>query len=142
MEAAAPPVRRPPWLAGLIPVAVLAVAIGLFVALDAPGLNRIGVPQEELAVERTVLKPGEIELHVRNDGADPVRIEQAIVNDAFASFSQTNEEIGRLGGGEVKIVYPWIEGQSYEVMLLTSTGATIDHAIDAAVETPDADLGF
>ena len=55
MEAAAPPVRRPPWLAGLIPVAVLAVAIGLFVALDAPGLDRIGVPQEELAVERTVL---------------------------------------------------------------------------------------
>ena len=142
MEAAAPPVRRPPWLAGLIPVVVLAVAIGLFVALDAPGLDRIGVPQEELAVERTVLKPGEIELHVRNDGADPVRIEQAIVNDAFASFSQTDEEIGRLGGGEVKIVYPWIEGESYEVMLLTSTGATIDHAIDAAVETPDADLGF
>ena len=128
--------RRPPWLAGLIPVVVLAAAIGLFVALDAPGLDRIGVPQEELAVERTVLKPGEIELHLRNDGADPVRIEQAIVNDGFTSFSQTNEEIGRLGGGEVKIDYPWIEGQSYEVMLLTSTGATIDHAIDAAVETP------
>ena len=27
-------------------------------------------------------------------------------------------------------------------MLLTSTGATMDHAIEAAVETPDADLGF
>ena len=27
-------------------------------------------------------------------------------------------------------------------MLLTSTGATIDHAIEAAVETPDADIGF
>ena len=48
-------------------------AIGLFVLLDAPGLDRIGVPQEELSVERTVLKPGEIELHVRNEGADPVR---------------------------------------------------------------------
>ena len=52
---------------------VLAVAIGLFVALDAPGLDRIGVPEEELAVERTVLQPGEIELHVRNDGAGPGR---------------------------------------------------------------------
>jgi zinc transporter, ZIP family len=142
MEVAAATVRRSPWLTGLVPVVVLAAAIGLFVALDAPGLDRIGVPQEELAVERTVLHPGEIELHVRNDGADPVRVEQAIVNDAFSSFSQTKDEIGRLGGGTVKIVYPWIEGQSYEVTLLTSTGATISHEIESAVETPDADLGF
>ena len=142
MEAATAAVRRPAWLTGLIPVVVLAAAIGLFVALDAPGLNRIGVPQEELAVERTVLKPGEIELHVRNDGADPVQIKQAIVNDGFTSFTQSKEEIGRLGGAEVKISYPWIEGENYEVMLLTATGATIAHEIEAAVETPDADIGF
>jgi zinc transporter, ZIP family len=134
--------RRPAWLAGLIPLAVLALAIGLFVALDAPGLDRIGVPQEELAVERTVLDPGRIELHVRNDGADPVEVRQVIVNDGYASFSQSDEEIGRLGGAQIDVQYPWIEGQTYELVLLTSTGATIEHAIDAAVETPDADLGF
>jgi zinc transporter, ZIP family len=134
--------RRPPWLAGLAPLAVLAVAIGLFVALDAPGLDRIGIPEEDLTVERTVLRPGEIELQLRNDGADPVEIEQAIVNDGFASFTQSDEEIGRLAGSEVIVEYPWIEGQAYEVILLTATGGTIDHAIDVAVETPDADLGF
>jgi zinc transporter, ZIP family len=134
--------RRPPWVAGVAPLVVLAVAIGLFVALDAPGLDRIGVPEEELTVERTVLEPGLIELHLRNDGADPVRIEQAIVNDGFASFTQTDEEVGRLAATEVDVQYPWIEGQAYEVILLTSTGGTIDHAIDVAVETPDADLGF
>jgi ZIP family zinc transporter len=142
MEAAAAVRRRPAWLTGLIPVVVLAAAIGLFVALDAPGLDRIGVPQEELAIERTVLHPGEIVLHVRNDGADPVQIKQAIVNDGFASFSQTKEEIGRLGGAEVKVLYPWIEGENYEVLLLTATGGTVSHDIEAAVETPDADLGF
>jgi zinc transporter ZupT len=142
MEAATAARRRPAWLTGLIPVVVLAAAIGLFVALDAPGLDRVGVPQEELAVERTVLHPGEIVLHVRNDGADPVEIKQAIVNDGFTTFSQSDDEIGRLGGAEVKILYPWVEGENYEVMLLTSTGATIDHSIEAAVETPDADLGF
>jgi ZIP family zinc transporter len=134
--------RRPAWLAGLVPLLVLAAAIGLFVALDAPGLDRIGVPEEELTVERTVLEPGQIELHVRNDGADPVRIEQAIVNDGFASFTQSDEEIGRLAGTEVTVRYPWIEGQAYEVVMLTSTGATIAHEIEVAVETPDADLGF
>jgi zinc transporter, ZIP family len=134
--------RRPAWLTGLIPVVVLAAAIGLFVALDAPGLDRIGVPEEELTVERAVLHPGEFELHVRNDGADPVEVRQVIVNDGYVSFTQSEERIGRLGGAEIDVEYPWIEGQAYEIALLTATGATIDHAIDAAVETPDADLGF
>jgi zinc transporter ZupT len=143
MEAAtAQGTRRPPWLAGLAPLVVLAVAIGLFVLLDAPGLDRIGVPQEQLAVERTVLKPNEIQLHVRNDGADPVRVRQVIVNDAFAAFTESDDEIGRLGGSEIDVQYPWIEGQDYEVVLLTETGATIDHTITAATETPGADLDF
>jgi zinc transporter ZupT len=134
--------RRPAWLAGLAPLVVLALAIGLFVALDAPGLDRIGVPEENLAVERTVLTPGEIELHVRNDGADPVEVRQVIVNDGFAGFTQSNDDIGRLGGSTIDVRYPWIEGQNYEVILLTATGATITHDIEAAVETPDADVGF
>jgi ZIP family zinc transporter len=142
MEAASITGRRPAWLAGIAPLIVLALAIGLFVALDAPGLDRIGVPQEELAVERTVLEPGQIELHVRNDGADPVEVRQAIVNDAFVGFSQSKDDIGRLGASTIDIQYPWIEGQSYEVVLLTATGATIDHTIDAAVETPRSDLSF
>jgi zinc transporter, ZIP family len=143
MEAAAVTARRrPAWLAGLAPLVVLALAIGLFVALDAPGLDRIGVPEENLAVERTVLTPGEIELHVRNDGADPVEVRQVIVNDGFAAFTQSNDDIGRLGGSTIDVQYPWIEGQNYEVILLTATGATISHDIEAAVETPDADAGF
>ena len=134
--------RRPAWLVGLAPLAVLAVAIGLFVLLDAPGLDRIGVPQEKLAIERTVLKPDEIQLHVRNDGADPVKVRQVIVNDAFAAFTQSDDDIGRLGGSEIDVDYPWIEGENYDVTLLTDTGATIDHTIEAAVETPDAGLDF
>ena len=142
MEAATARATRPPWLAGLAPLAILAVAIGLFVLLDAPGLDRIGVPQEKLSVERTVLKPGEIQLHVRNEGADPVQVKQVIVNDGFAAFTQTDDEIGRLGGSEIDVDYPWIEGQDYEVVMLTETGATIDHEIAAATETPGADLDF
>src|SRR5919201_3759833 len=143
MEAAtARATRRPPWLAGVLPLAILAVAIGLFVLLDAPGLDLIVVPQEELSVERTVLKPNEIELHVRNEGADPVRVKQVVVNDGFAAFTQTEDEIARLGGSEIDVDSPWIECQDYEVMLLTETGATIDHEITAATETPDADLDF
>ena len=144
MEATTAPARTriPAWLAGLIPLLVLGVAIAAFVALDAPGLERNGIPVEELSVERTVLHPGEIELTVRNDGPDPVKIAQAVVNDGFADFSQTSEEIGHLGASTVTVQYPWIEGEAYEVALVTSTGGTVNASVDVAAETPDADLGF
>jgi zinc transporter, ZIP family len=135
-------VARKPWLAGLAPLVILAAAIALFVALDAPGLQRVGVPQEELSVERTELHSGQIQLHVVNDGPDPVRVRQVIVNDGFASFTQSDRDLGRLQAGEIDVRYPWIEGESYEVSLLTSTGATIDHTIESAAATPGADLGF
>ncbi len=68
--------RLPAWLLGLIPLLVIVAAIGAFAALDGPGLaERTGPPVEELAVERTVLEPGVIELTVRNDGPDEVAIE-------------------------------------------------------------------
>jgi zinc transporter ZupT len=143
--AAAPPPtarRAPAWLAGLVPLAVLGVAIALFVALDAPGLDRNGLPVEEISVERTVLRPGEIELHMRNDGPDAVRIVQAIVNDGFAAFEQSDPELGRLESDEVTIQYPWIEGEAYEMVLLTATGGTVDASVEVAAETPEADVGF
>ena len=37
---------------------------------------------------------------------------------------------------------PWIEGEAYEVALLTSTGGTIAHEIPVAVETPATGLSF
>ena len=141
MEAATA-TRAPGWLAALLPVALLGAAIGLFLLFDAPGLERNGVPVEEVAVERTVLHPGEIELSLRNDGPDDVRVVQAIVNDGFAAFVQDDDELGRLDRSTVTIDYPWIEGEAYEVVLLTSTGGTIGSSIEVAAETPDADAGF
>jgi ZIP family zinc transporter len=134
--------RMPAWLAGLLPLALLGIAIGLFVGLGAPGLERNGVPVEELSVERTTLRPGEIELVVRNDGPDAVAVKQVMVNDAFVAFDQTSDEIDRLGGDTIDVQYPWIEGEAYGVTLMTSTGGTVAHAIDVATETPEADVGF
>lgn len=142
-ELASPPRSGlPGWVAALVPVLLLGIAIATFVALDAPGLDRNGVPVEEVAVERTVLTPGEIELSVRNDGPDPVEIKQVFVNDAFAPFTQDDAELGRLDTGRIRIAYPWIEGEAYEIGLLTATGGTVDHAVDVAAETPEADVGF
>ncbi|HYH90741.1 MAG TPA: ZIP family metal transporter, partial [Solirubrobacteraceae bacterium] len=133
----------PAWLLGLIPLVLIIVAIGSFALLDGPGLaERTGPPAEELAVERTVLEPGVIALTVRNDGPDEVVVAQAIVNDAFAQFTGADEPIGRLETDTVRIRQPWLEGEAYEVALVTSSGGTILHEIPVAVETPTPDLSF
>jgi zinc transporter ZupT len=134
----------PAWLLGLIPLVLIVAALGGFAALGGPGLaDRTGPPAEALVVERTVLEPGTIELTVRNDGPDAVRIAQVFVNDGFTDFTVGGDgEVGRLGSERVKVEYPWIEGEAYEVGLLTSTGGTITHEIEVATPTPRSDLSF
>jgi len=135
--------RLPSWLLGLVPLLLIIAAIGAFAALGGPGLGeRRGPPAEELAVERTVLRPGTIELTVRNDGPDAVTIAQAQVNDAFVQFSGADVPIDRLATATVTLRQPWLEGEAYEVALLTSSGGTVAHEIPVAVPTPDADLSF
>ena len=143
MTASATRQRTPAWLLGLIPLALIVAAVAAFAALGAPGLgDRRGPPAEELAVERTVLEPGTIALTVRNDGPDAVSVAQAQVNDAFVQFRGADAPIGRLESAVVTLAQPWIEGESYEIALLTSTGGTIAHEIPVAVATPSADLSF
>jgi len=131
------------WLLGAAPLVLIAAAIGAFAMLGSPGLGeRSGPPAEDLAVERTVLRPGVIELTVRNDGADAVSIAQVSVNDAFAQFRGASAPIGRLKTATVNIRRPWVEGEAYEVTLVTATGGTIVHEIPVAVETPTRDVSF
>ncbi|HWI21538.1 MAG TPA: ZIP family metal transporter [Baekduia sp.] len=133
----------PVWLFGVVPLLIIIAAIAAFVALGSPGLGeRRGPPAEELAVEKTVLKPGVIELTIRNDGPDPVRVVQAQVNDAFVQFSGPGKDVGRLQTATFKLREPWIEGQAYSLVLITATGGTVDHEIAVAVETPGTDLSF
>jgi hypothetical protein len=135
--------RLPRWLLGLLPLAVVALTIGTFVGLGTPGLDgRAGPPAEELSVERTVLTPGRIELRVRNDGPDAVRVAQVQVNDAFVRFSGAEQPIPRLRAATIRIPHPWVQGEAYSVALLTSTGGTISHEIPVAVATPSSDLSF
>jgi len=134
----------PTWVLGAIPLALIAVAIGAFALLGGPGLGeRSGPPVEEVAVERTALHPGTIELTLRNDGPDPVEVAQVAVNDAYAPFvASDGNEIARLGSTTLKVSYPWIEGEAYEIFVLTSSGGTVPVSIPVAAETPTADADF
>ena len=87
--------RSPAWLLGAIPLALIVAALVALLTLGGDTLGeRRGPPVEDLAVERTVLRPGEIELTVRNTGPDPVDVEQVFVNDAYVNFSRDRREVG------------------------------------------------
>jgi zinc transporter, ZIP family len=135
--------RAPGWLLGLVPALLIAAVLAVIAALG-PGLGeRTGPPVEDLAVERTELHPGQIDLTLRNDGPDPVEVAQVSVNDGYAAFEASDgRTLGRLGSTTLEIAYPWIEGEAYTITMVTSTGGTFEHEIPVASETPEADAGF
>lgn len=129
--------RTPLWVAvvGML-TAVVAALLALGLAGGASLPERNGPPIEELAVERTVLLPGVIELTVRNTGPDPVLVAQAFVNDVFVDVDGGEDPLGRFESTTLRLGHPWQDGQPYVVSLLTSTGLVIEHEIPAAVLTP------
>ncbi len=132
------------WLA----LPALALAAILAVILIGKPLERLSAsapPVEELTVEAVKLTPGLIALTVRADGSLPVTVAQVQVDGAWRAFTAVpTATIGRLGSARIDISYPWVEGDSHGLLLLTSTGATFEHTIEVAVPAlapAGADLG-
>ncbi len=140
IERSGPQRGLPTWglVAGAVAL-IAAVLIALAVAGGDSLPDRLGPPVEELAVERTELTPGRIDVTLRNTGPDAVQIAQVFVNDAYVDFQGADGPIGRLGSASVSLDYPWQEGQPYLISMVTSTGVVIEHEVAAAVETPAAD---
>ncbi|HEY5860540.1 MAG TPA: ZIP family metal transporter [Actinomycetota bacterium] len=136
--------RMPRWLLGAGPLALIALLIGLFTLLNAPGITGAGdrVPEEAVAVENIRLEPGEIILFVRNEGVDPVTIAQVNVSDYFAQFTQTTAEMAPLQANTITVSYNWVAGDPYEIALITSAGGKISADIDAAALSPEQGASF
>jgi zinc transporter, ZIP family len=131
--------RMPAWLSGIIPVAVIGALAALFLIFNPIASLREIPPVETLAVERTVFEEDVIKLAVRNDGPDPVTIAQVLVNDSYWNFEAGDNTLGRLESTDIEIGYPWEEGLPVVVAFVTETGVTIDHEVEAAALTPEAD---
>jgi len=94
-------------------------------------------PVERLTFQRVVLEPNSMVVTVMNDGPDQVRIAQVQVDDAFWTFTADNGlTLGHLGRTTLRIPYPWVQGETHLVRVLTSTGVAFEHEIPVAVETP------
>ncbi len=125
--------------AWIVPLLLILAFTGAFLWINPIGTLREVPPVEALAVERTVLNDGEIVLQVRNDGPNPVRVAQVLVNDAYWNFEMSDRELSRLEAETIRIDYPWDEGLPLHIALVTSTGVTVEHEIEAAALTPEPD---
>jgi zinc transporter, ZIP family len=131
--------RVPGWLGWLLPIVAIAALVAIFLRFDPIGGLREIPAVEVVAVERTVLDEDAITLELRNDGPDPVTIAQVLVNEAYSGFEITDPTLGRLDTATLRIPYPWEEGLPLGIAMVTSTGVTIEHEIEAAALTPEAD---
>jgi zinc transporter ZupT len=134
------------WIRGLLPIGLLAVLLFLFFYYGPLGIFLAAFPPvEELTIDRIVLpEPGQITVHVINGGPHPVTVAQVTVDQAFWQFWTDPEDptIRRLGQMEVHIPYPWVEGETHEVTLLTSTGLTFSREIPVATQSPLVDSTY
>jgi ZIP family zinc transporter len=105
-------------------------ALALVVAATGAGCGAAG--NAELAVERATLTPGHIMLRLVNGSGESARVEQVILNDAFVDFRQNKQGVQPGDAEQITVSYPWIEGEAYDIELLTATGATIGYEIEEA----------
>ena len=133
------------WLLALLPLVLLAALVGVIVwSGPADALRGDGYPPiERLTFQRVTLEPGAIVATVLNDGPDAVAIAQVQVDDAFWTFTtDKGQELGHLGRTTLRVPYPWVEGETHVLRVLTSTGTPFDHEIAVAVETPTVNMRF
>ena len=126
------------WIWLVVP-ALLLGAVVAFLLYGQPlrELTAAAPPVEELSVEAVRLEPGLIALTLRADGSAPVTLAQVQVDGAWRAFTLTPDApIGRLGTARLDIPYPWVEGETHHLLLLTATGVGFEHTIDVAQARP------
>lgn len=121
----------------ILPLIILGGVIWLFLTTGGGLELSSPAPVEDLTIERTVLKPGLIEIAVRNSGPQDVTIAQVVINDAVWPFVvDAGTTIPRLRSATVQLDYPWSYGEAYGIRLFTTNSIPFDVDIPVAFETP------
>lgn len=124
----------------IAPLLLLAGVIALFVSSNGAGLNVVpAAPIETVQFGRTVLRPGQIELQLRNTSPEAIMLGQVNINDAIWPYTVSpSRRIARLGSAVVTLEYPWVEGEAYEITLLSSNSIPFAVSVPVATTTVSA----
>jgi ZIP family zinc transporter len=121
----------------VLPLLLLAGVIALFLYSKGAGLNVTpAAPIETVEFGRTILRPGQIELHLRNTSPEGITISQISVNEAMWPYAITPAaNIPRLGRAVVSLKYPWVEGEAYEITLHSGNSILFATSVPVATTT-------
>jgi zinc transporter, ZIP family len=127
----------------LAPLILLVGVVALFVSTDGAGLNVTpAAPIENVQFGRTILRPGQIELRLRNASPEAVTLAQVNINDAIWPYTVSPSPlIPRLGAAVLTLDYPWVEGEAYEISILSSNAIPFTTSIPVATATAHASAG-
>jgi len=127
----------------LVPVLLLAGVIALFVFTQGAGLNVTpAAPIESVQFERTILRPGQIELHLRNTSPQEIRISQVSINEATWPYTiSPGPTLPRLGSAVLILEYPWVEAEAYEITVFSGNSIPFETSIPVATVTATASAG-
>ena len=124
----------------LVPILLLAGVIALFLGTNGAGLNvEPAAPIETVQFGRTMLRPGQIEVHMRNTSPQEVTIAQVNINDAIWPFEiSPGPSIPRLGSAVATLDYPWVEGEAYGLTFFSGNAVAFGTEIPVATTTATA----
>lgn len=127
----------------LAPFLMLAAVIALFIATKGAGLNVApAAPIETVQFGRTILRPGQIELQLRNTSPLPITIAQLTINEAVWPYTASpGATVPRLGGAALTLDYPWVEGEAYEITILSRNSIPFAISIPVATTTVGVSVG-
>ena len=126
----------------LVPIVLLALAVGGYVASGASLAGLIGAnppPADEFDVRRVTFEPGEIRIRVTNPQPEDLTIASVTVDDAIVPFALDGPQtLGRLRSTTIVVAYDWVEEEPIAVGVTSSSGIETVEEIPAALETPGA----
>ena len=124
----------------LVPILLLAGVIALFLGTNGAGLNvEPAAPIEAVQFEPAFLRPGQIEVRMRNTSPQEVTIAQLNINDAIWPFEiSPGPTIPRLGCAVATLDYPWVEGQAYGLTFFSTNAVAFGTEIEVATATATA----
>jgi ZIP family zinc transporter len=121
----------------VLPLLLLAGVIALFLYSKGAGLNVTpAAPIETVQFARTILRPGQIELQVRNTSPESITVAQVSINEALWGYTiSPGPTIPRLGRAVIRLNYPWVQGEAYEITLHSANSILFSTSIPVATTT-------
>jgi zinc transporter, ZIP family len=115
----------------------LAGVIALFLYSKGAGLNVTpAAPIETVQFGRTILRPGQIELHLRNTSPQSITLAQVAINEALWPYGiSPGPTLPRLGTAVVTLDFPWVHGEAYEIILHSGNSIPFATSIPVAATT-------